>query len=63
MPSKRSSHQRYILETHESSRQELAPQYVNEKYFSRYNYVTTYGPESGQWTVYLSYKLLLYFLL
>ena len=36
MPSKRSSHQRYILETHESSREELVPRYVNEKYFSRY---------------------------
>ena len=36
MPSKRSLHQRYILETHESSREELVPRYVNEKYFSRY---------------------------
>ena len=35
IPSKRSPHQRYILSTHESSRAENIPPFVNEKYLSR----------------------------
>ena len=35
IPSKRSPNQRYILSTHESSRAENIPPFVNEKYLSR----------------------------
>ena len=35
IPLKRNPHQRYILSTHESSRAENIPPFVNEKYLSR----------------------------
>ena len=34
IPDKRSPHQRYILETHESSRAENIPPFVNAEYMS-----------------------------
>ena len=48
LPSKRSPHQRYILNTHESSRAENVPPYVNKKYLSSnfYNWTWTYRKDS-----------------
>ena len=48
IPNKRRPQQRYILSTHESSRAELVPPFVNDKYLSLdfYNWTWTYRRDS-----------------